>query len=133
MKRVIGIISVVLIIIVGIIAFMQQNKELPGGRFMEVYASTPNAVLIDVRTPPEFVSGHIENAINIDFQDDSFPSEIQKLDPSKTYFVYCRSGSRSEQAISEMKASGIQNIYELRGGLISNTNGVQLVTTETIE
>lgn len=131
MKRVIGISIVALLVIMGIIARMHQNKELPGGRFMEVYASTPNAVLIDVRTPSEFVSGHIKNAINIDFQDDSFPSEIQKLDPSKTYFVYCRSGSRSGQAISEMKARGIQNIYELRGGLISNTLVIELDTTES--
>ncbi len=100
-------------------------KQLFGAEFIETYNNTSNVALLDVRTPEEFSSGHIEGAVNIDFQHESFESEIKKLDVTKTYFVYCRSGNRSGQAISVMKSHGIKDIYELRGGLISNGGTVK--------
>ena len=115
------------------LSFMVEGKNLSGVEFIEKYNNTPSAVLVDVRTPGEFSSGHIENALNIDFEDKSFVSEIQKLDVTKTYFLYCRSGNRSAQAISLMKANGIKNIYELKGGIVSNKNTIKLVTTNSTE
>ncbi len=76
-------------------------------------------VLIDVRTPDEFASGHIEGAKNMNLFDASFESEIQKLDKSKTYLLYCRSGNRSGKAMGKMKAAGIPRIYNLNGGVKS--------------
>lgn len=108
--------------------FLTKNTVgLSGTDFMEKYKSTPSAVLLDVRTPSEFSAGHIEHAVNIDFENQSFSSEIKKLDPTKTYFVYCRSGNRSGQAISLMKANGIHTIYELQGGIVSNKDTITLV------
>ncbi|MFA5132206.1 MAG: rhodanese-like domain-containing protein [Candidatus Paceibacterota bacterium] len=91
--------------------------KLSGIDFLDKYNKTANAVLVDVRTPNEFASGHINDAINIDFENASFVSEIKNLDAAKTYFIYCRSGNRSGQAVAVMKANGIKSIYELRGGL----------------
>lgn len=113
--------------LVGVL-FMNGHKKLTGNDFINTYTTTPQAVLVDVRTPDEFSSGHIPNALNIDFQNTSFVSEVKKLDTNKTYFVYCRSGNRSEQAIRIMKQNGIKNIYELQGGLLANTNHIQLTT-----
>ena len=106
----------------------KSNEALGGADFLREYSANPSAVLLDVRTPGEFRAGHIDKAFLIDFENQSFLSEIKKLDPAKTYFVYCRSGNRSGQAISQMKANGIKNIYELKGGLVSNKEGVPLVT-----
>ena len=106
----------------------KSNEALGGADFLREYSANPSAVMLDVRTPGEFRAGHIDKAVLIDFENQSFLSEIKKLDPAKTYFVYCRSGNRSGQAISQMKAHGIKNIYELKGGLVSNKEGVPLVT-----
>lgn len=85
--------------------------------FMTKYQATPDAVLVDVRTPEEFNAGHIEGAIVVDFDNPNFVIEIQKLDPSKTYFIYCRSGNRSGQAAVIMKRHNFQNVYDLQGGV----------------
>lgn len=77
---------------------------------------TPNAVLIDVRTPEEVAEGAIEGAVNIDYQDDGFTQGIDTLDRNKNYFVYCLSGKRSADAIEEMQKAGFRNIYTLKDG-----------------
>jgi len=75
-------------------------------------------ITLDVRAPGEFNEGHIEGAQLIDFQSGNFESEIATLDKSKTYAVYCRSGSRSGQAVKIMSDAGFSNIYNLNGGVI---------------
>ena len=96
--------------------------------FSEVIAD-PTIVILDVRTPQEFAEGHLANAINIDFQSGNFEEEISKLDKSKTYAVYCRSGNRSGQAVKVMSETGFTNIYDMDGGVIDWVNaGGQLVT-----
>lgn len=87
------------------------NPLLESQEFISKYKSTLNSVLIDVRTPAEFNTSHIASAINIDYEDSSFTEEINKLDKTKTYFIYCRSGNRSGRAHKIMKDAGIENIY----------------------
>lgn len=97
-----------------------QVGLLSASAFQKEFSETPSAVLVDVRTPEEYTSAHIPGAINIDFENQNFLSEIEKLNKTNTYFVYCQSGNRSGQAVSKMKDAGILNIKELDGGLISN-------------
>ncbi len=78
-----------------------------------------NAVIIDVRTDEEFNDGKIANAINIDiFKGQGFVYLIEELDKSKNYFVYCKAGSRSEQACKVMNQLGIDNTFNLIGGIL---------------
>jgi rhodanese-related sulfurtransferase len=85
-------------------------------------------ITLDVRTPGEFNEGHIEGALLVDFQSGNFENEIASLDKSKTYAVYCRSGSRSGQAVKVMSEAGFTNIYNLNGGVIDWANaGMTLV------
>jgi len=76
-----------------------------------------SVVLLDVRTPLEFATGHIAGATNIDFESGTFASDIQKLDMTKTYAVYCRSGNRSGQATAIMAKDGFKSIFNLNGGI----------------
>lgn len=79
----------------------------------------PNVVILDVRTPAEFVQGHIEDAVNLDVSViDDFTLQASLLDKSKTYAVYCRSGNRSQVAVNAMSAQGINGIYELETGIL---------------
>lgn len=78
-----------------------------------------NQILVDVRTPEEFKEGHIEGAININFNDATFLEKISKLDKSKPVYVYCRSGKRSSAASAEMSKAGFKNLYDLEGGILN--------------
>lgn len=79
----------------------------------------PNAVILDVRTEEEVEQGYIPNAINIDiYQGQDFIDAVEKLDKTKNYYVYCRSGKRSAQACSIMKELGFANTYNLLGGFL---------------
>lgn len=74
-------------------------------------------ITLDVRTPGEFMEGHLVNAINIDVESPSFASEIEKLDKSATYAVYCRSGRRSANAVATMKDAGFSSLFNLNAGV----------------
>ena len=69
------------------------------------------AILLDVRTPGEFQSGHIEGAINIPVQ--QLESRIAELPADKEVVVYCRSGARSASATRIMESKGISQVYDL--------------------
>ena len=128
-------ISLFLIATVALLAFsaVSNKSSLSGDRFVEAYRQTPGAVLLDVRTPGEFAEGHLDGALNIDLESSAFKAEIAKLDKTLPYFVYCRSGSRSAQAVAIMRTEGIKNITELSGGIISNQNELMLVTASPAE
>lgn len=98
---------------------------LTSSEFMSTFKKTGGAILLDVRTPDEFASGHINGAQNVDYENPNFSSQISQLDPTKTYFVYCRSGNRSSKAVQIMKQQNFKNIYELRGGIASAPNLLQ--------
>jgi rhodanese-related sulfurtransferase len=74
-------------------------------------------VLLDVRTPEEFNEGHLGNAMNIDYKNSDFKDQLQKLDKTKPYFVYCKAGVRSEKATEIMKEQGFTEVYHMKGGI----------------
>jgi rhodanese-related sulfurtransferase len=78
---------------------------------------TTDPVILDVRSPGEYAEGYIEHAINMDYNGDSFEKEVAKLDKSKTYFVYCLAGGRSNSAATHMRKAGFQNVFDLDGGI----------------
>ena len=77
----------------------------------------PNFVILDVRTPEEYNSGHIENSTLIDFRSDNFKEEINELDKNKTYLIYCRTGSRSAFTLKMMTELGFDNAYNMLSGI----------------
>jgi len=76
----------------------------------------PNTVLLDVRTPGETARGVIEGALEIDYRSPDFATQLQELDPTKTYLVYCASGGRSGRACKMMDELGFGKAYNLEGG-----------------
>ncbi len=90
--------------------------------------SDPAVVILDVRTPGEFNEGHIKGAVNVDYEGMNFEGEVNKLDKTKTYAVYCRSGRRSGLATEVMAKNGFKSIFNLNGGVIDwQSAGNQLV------
>ncbi len=94
-------------------------SDLSQEEWAEQLEADNNAVILDVRTEEEMEEGYIPNALNIDiYLGQGFLDEIEKLDKSKNYYVYCRSGNRSRQACALMNQIGIPNAYNLEGGII---------------
>lgn len=82
-----------------------------------------NALILDVRTEDECSDGIIPNAVMIDIhKGQGFIYRLEELDKSKNYYVYCRSGSRSEMACSVMQQMGFATTFNLEGGF-SNWEG----------
>jgi rhodanese-related sulfurtransferase len=79
--------------------------------------SNADFVILDVRTADEFNSGHMENAVNIDYYSADFPVNVGKLDKNKQYLVYCRTGVRSAGATRIMIDLGFNNVQSMLGGL----------------
>lgn len=76
-----------------------------------------NSVVLDVRTQEEVDEGIIPNALHIDiYKGQGFIYELEELDKTKNYYVYCRSGGRSGQACAIMNQLGFNNAYNLIGG-----------------
>ena len=88
-----------------------------------------SVTLVDVRTPGDFASGHIAGATNVDFESGNFEQDIQKLDKTKTYAVYCRSGNRSGQATALMVKDGFKAVFNLDGGVINWSGAGQALVT----
>ena len=80
-------------------------------------AADPQNVILDVRTPKEFESGHLSGALNLDFNAPDFLDRIKALDRSKTYLVHCASGVRSARACTKLSQLDFPRLYNLKGGI----------------
>ncbi|MCW5518836.1 rhodanese-like domain-containing protein [Aureitalea sp. L0-47] len=79
--------------------------------------SSEDVQLVDVRTPNEYRSGNITNAINIDFfQPTVFAEKFSRLDKNKPVYIYCRTGARSQKAAAKLLEMGFSEVIDLRGG-----------------
>ena len=93
--------------------------DLSQDEWMEKYKKVKNHIILDVRTPEEFIEGHIPNAKLIDIRSpQEFMNKVNDLEVSNSYYIYCRSGARSAQACQILKQKGIINCYNLLGGII---------------
>ena len=100
----------------------KQNgmSNLSQTEWAKALTKQPEAVILDVRTEEEFESGYIPNAKNIDLRmGPGFIDEINTLEKNKSYYVYCRSGARSAQAVQLMRDLGFNETYNLLGGILN--------------
>lgn len=74
-------------------------------------------VVLDVRTPEEFASGHLAGAVGLDFYAATFADDLAALDREAPYLLYCRSGNRSGQAREMMRSLGFAEVHEIAGGI----------------
>jgi rhodanese-related sulfurtransferase len=86
--------------------------------FGDKLKSTENPQILDVRTPEEYNTEHIENAVNVNWNGADFVSQASTYDKSKPIFVYCKVGGRSAQAAAKLAELGFNEIYNLEGGIM---------------
>lgn len=97
-----------------------QTQAIPFEESIVVEAGEDKALLLDVRSPDEYTSGHVKEAINLPVNN---LDEIESLTKSKdeTIYVYCRSGNRSQKAKTLLEEKGYTKVIDLGG--ISNYKG----------
>lgn len=96
----------------------QTQTSLTADEFEKNINSKNSVQVLDVRTPQEYFSGHIKNALQADWKDQQeFNRRIAFVDKSKPVYVYCLAGGRSAAAAEKMRGMGYQNVYELNGGI----------------
>ena len=109
---------------------IKEHATLSAEEFATKIKQTPGAIILDVRTPEEFNGGFIADARNIDYNSSGFLTEIETLDKTKPYFVYCLSGGRSKSAANYMRNHGFREVYDMKGGTMAWTkNDLELTTT----
>jgi rhodanese-related sulfurtransferase len=134
MKKALYFIVPVILIFVASRIYKGNTEEKSNSAYCNLSAKeyievdTKDAVILDVRTQREFDYGHLENAIVVDIYQKSFREEINKLDKEKTYYVYCKTGTRSRSAVNYMLQSGFKKVCNLDGGInYLSSAGVKLV------
>jgi len=91
-----------------------QSKSKPITEFSQ--NDINSGILIDVRTPQEYKSGHLDHAVNIDWFAKDFAERVQTMDKEKPVFVYCKKGGRSSQAARVLDSLGFKKVFDLEGG-----------------
>lgn len=93
--------------------------------------SNPKFTILDVRTTGEYFPEHIEGAVYRDFYATDFQLQLDSLDKSRTFLIYCRSGNRSGQTLTMMEDLGFQTVYNMLGGM-SSWNAANYPVTDVI-
>lgn len=95
-----------------------QTVKLITADSLKTILNVEHGMLLDVRTPEEYAAGHIQGAVNIDYNNENFSAALDTLDKNKQYVVYCRSGRRSEESINLMVNKGFKRLVHLNGGIL---------------
>ncbi len=115
-------------IVLGLVSFIivscngQSSKNIKiidPVSFTKEIENTSNAQILDVRTPEEFVTEHLQKAENVNWLSADFATNTTKYDKSKPVFVYCKSGRRSHQAAEKLAELGFTTIIEMEGGIVN--------------
>ena len=101
-------------------------REVAPGAF---HAAVADAVVIDVREPSEFETGHIPGAINIprgvlEFQVDAHPAVANVSDPALSHkeralVLVCRTGGRAALSALNLQRLGFADVRSIAGGVVA--------------
>ncbi|MDX2506598.1 MAG: rhodanese-like domain-containing protein [Gammaproteobacteria bacterium] len=97
---------------------MYGIKEIDAAELSKQLENLPeNVKLIDVRTPAEVARGKISGSENLPLH--VIPLKVDEFSREDTIIFYCQTGARSAQACAFMTSKGVDNVYNLRGGIVT--------------
>ncbi len=104
--------TVLIIIAVFLVFFLFKRPGQISSKAAQAHLNS-GALVIDVRTPAEFNSGHLPNAINLplDEIESSLPRRVK--DKDQVLLLHCQSGMRSGTARKKLLALGYANAFNL--------------------
>ena len=86
--------------------------------------------IIDIRSPNEFATENISNAVYVQWNGKKFAHNLQEFDQLKSLFIYDNDGITSEEAAKNADSLGFKNIYLLKGGFNSWKSSIYNKTTD---
>jgi glyoxylase-like metal-dependent hydrolase (beta-lactamase superfamily II)/rhodanese-related sulfurtransferase len=89
-----------------------------------------SAIVVDVRKENEYMSEHIDGAINLPL--DNINDSMNALDKNKTYYVHCAGGYRSMIFNSVLKARGFDHLIDITGGFNAIKENGRIKTTDFV-
>ncbi len=84
---------------------------------MEDNRGRDDFIIIDLRSTEEYASGHIEDAINLDYSSSDFLEALDELNRERVYLIYSYSDDVSGQVLDVMAGLGFTEVYNMRGGM----------------
>jgi len=113
------VVGVALVLIIAAVLFASRGTTSaaqhisPADYQSQFITNGTSHMLIDVRTPDEFATGHIHGAVNISV--DTLQSHLDEVPRDIPVVVYCHSGNRSGQAAQILTQAGYSSLYDLGG------------------
>lgn len=134
MTKRVGILSILAVLLIGTLGVAQSSGTeddlsrylVPANLVDLVENGDREFIIVDVRTPAEYRSGHIPGAVNIDYRD--IANQPPEVDRDALVVTYCRSGARASRAQATLERMGFENVVNF-GGVASWPE--ELVTGDT--
>lgn len=92
-----------------------EVAAVTGEELLARQASATKAFVLDVRTPEEFVSGHVPGAVNISHE--QIAERLAEIPRDREVVLYCRSGRRAVLAAEVLAANGYSRLGHLTGDM----------------
>jgi phage shock protein E len=104
-------IAIIIVIVLAAFILLRRTSQISSKEALAYLKS--GALVIDVRTPSEFSSGHLPNAINLplDQIETALPRHVK--DKNQVLLLHCQSGMRSGVAKKKLNAIGYSNAFNL--------------------
>lgn len=105
------------LVVIGSCNSNAQNSTIPVDEFEKGIAQK-DIQLLDVRTAEEYQSGHLQNALQANWNNIAeFQERVAALDKTKPVYIYCLSGGRSNAAMDWLGEHGFTKVYNMKGGI----------------
>lgn len=110
-------------IVVAWLAVMFYEIRLKSQSFAHVSAAeavrlmNQGAVVLDVRKPEEFADGHIVSSKNVSPDELAADRKLLEKIKKKVVLTVCNSGLASNRAATQLRRSGVEQAFSIRGGI----------------
>lgn len=128
--KIISLIALIIMTACGTKASNPNVEVVSPEVFQEKLLQDSDSYLLDVRTFDEYQAGHLEGAHLLDWLNQKeFKKESGNIDKTKTVYVYCRSGRRSNEAANFLADEGYK-VVDMKGGILAWTDDKMPVSTD---
>lgn len=94
---------------------LQHSAVIDVDTLQELFDAGAEVTVLDVRTPTEFATGHIQGAQNVPLI--QLTERVAEVPSDRRVYVVCRTGARSSTAISMLMRAGLVDLCNVRGGM----------------